>query len=96
MKKKKIKHNAGYYAIAIVLLVCSLVMILPLYWMIVSSFKTQTELMQMPPTLFPTKPVLTNYARVFEALPFLKYYANSIVTSLICTVVSVFTSCIIG
>lgn len=43
------------------LYILAIVMIAPYYWMITSSFKSVKELQQVPPTLFPEKPILGNY-----------------------------------
>ena len=82
----------GRIALVLVLIAGALIMILPLYWMIISSLKGQTELLQMPPTFFPKKLILNNYARVIEAIPFLRYYANSLFTGIVNTIVGVFSS----
>ena len=39
----------------------TIVMVAPYYWMITSSFKSVEELQQVPPTVFPEKPILGNY-----------------------------------
>ena len=82
------------------LLLGSFIMILPLYWMIISSMKSNTELFMMPPTLWPVDNMLVqNYMRVLTptaTFQFLRYYANSLGTGLINTVVVVFTSAITG
>ena len=96
MTRNRKKHSLSFFVILALLLIGSLVMIMPLYWMIISSFKSQTELLQMPPTLLPETWVFSNYSRVFETMPFLRYYANSLIFSAISTVVGVFSSCIIG
>lgn len=95
-EKKKIKHSVGYYAGVAVMVAGAVIMILPLYWMIMSSFKGQTELLQMPPTMYPHEFIATNFQRVLSGIPFLRYYANSLATSFINTAVGVFTSAIIG
>lgn len=96
MMKTKKKRNVSSFVIWALLLIGSLAMILPLYWMIISSFKSQTELLQMPPTIWPEEWRFSNYLRVFQTMPFLRYYANSLIFSAISTVVGVFSSCIIG
>lgn len=95
MKKTK-KRSFGFYIGVTIMVIGGFFMILPLYWMLISSFKGQTELLQMPPTLFPKEFVVTNFSRVLEGIPFIRYYANSLVTSLLNTVVGVFSSAIIG
>ena len=95
-KGKRTKHKIGWYIGAALMLAGAVIMILPLYWMIMSSFKGQTELLQMPPTMYPHEFIVTNFQRVLESIPFIRYYANSVGTSLLNTVVGVFTSAIIG
>ena len=100
MKEKNLsekkKHGAGYYVALVVMLVGTLTVLVPIYWMVVSSLKSQTELMQMPPTFWPQKMEFSNYARVFEQMPFGRYYFNSVVTALLNTVMGVFTSALSG
>lgn len=62
----------------ILLLVGAIVMIIPFFWMVSTSFKSYLESMQIPPTLFPEQFHFDNYARVFESADFLTYYANTI------------------
>jgi ABC-type glycerol-3-phosphate transport system permease component len=90
----------GKILIIALLVLGSLAMILPLYWMLLSSMKGNTELFRMPPTVWPRKMMIAeNYARVLDSsasFKFLRYYANSVGTGVINTIVSVFTSAIIG
>lgn len=95
-KEKRGKHPVGFYIGVAVMLAGVVIMILPLYWMIISSFKGNTELRQMPPTMYPHEWIMTNFQKVLDSIPFIRYYANSIGTSLINTVAGVFTSTIIG
>jgi multiple sugar transport system permease protein len=39
----------------------TVVMLAPYYWMVTSSFKGVKELQEVPPTIFPKKPILGNY-----------------------------------
>ncbi|GFI29134.1 MAG: carbohydrate ABC transporter permease [Lachnospiraceae bacterium] len=93
MKKKR---RFGFYLTVAVLAVGAFFMALPLYWMAVSSFKGQSELLQMPPTMYPHEWVFSNFSRVLESIPFLRYYANSLATSAINTAAGVLTSAILG
>ena len=94
MKKKK--HSIGFYIGVIVIFIGAFFMILPLYWMLVSAFKGQSELLQKPPTMYPHEWVTTNFKRVLDSIPFIRYYANSIGTSILNTVMGVLSSAIIG
>lgn len=95
MQDKK-RRSVGFYVSVIVMAAGAFFMILPLYWMLVSSFKSQTELLQMPPTMYPHEFVVTNYKRVLDSIPFIRYYINSLGTSILNTVIGVFTSALLG
>lgn len=86
----------GHAVVTLLMLAGALMMLLPLYWMIISSFKPQTELLRMPPTLWPETFTTENYSGVLETLPFGSYYINSIATSLINTLFGLLTSALGG
>jgi multiple sugar transport system permease protein len=54
----------------------SLIVLFPFLWMLVSSFKTQVDIISWPPRLI-FSPTLQNYRKVFEEQDFLKYFLNS-------------------
>lgn len=56
----------------------SIVMIFPFVWMFLTSFKTVSESMQVPPTIFPAQWSLSNFTEVLKSLPFLALYKNTI------------------
>ena len=72
----------GWYA-----LMCGLVvvMLFPFYWMLVSSFKTDAELFELTPTLIPTTPSVGFYERLLVGTPFVRYFVNSTIVSLVTT-----------
>lgn len=94
MKKKK--HSIEFYIGVIVIFIGAFFMILPLYWMLISAFKGQTELLQMPPTMYPHEWILNNFKRVLDSIPFIRYYANSLGTSILNTLIGVLSSALIG
>lgn len=49
----------------------------PFVWMLLGSVKTQSELLQVPPTWLPQAPTLDNYQRLFDRLDFPRYFWNS-------------------
>ncbi len=57
----------------------TLVMLFPIYWMIISSFKTSEELLNPVPTLWPLKFNFQNYPNVLRRAPFLKYFYNTMI-----------------
>ena len=54
---------------------------MPVYWMLIGSFKTMAEIYQMPPTLIPQEITLSNFPKAWSAAPFGRYYINTIITS---------------
>lgn len=55
------------------------IMIFPFVWMILTSLKTLSESMQIPPTILPAKPVFENFTYAVTSLPFVNLYINTIV-----------------
>jgi multiple sugar transport system permease protein len=50
----------------------------PFLWMVLSSFKPQSELVRVPPTWLPEHPTISNYDRLFNQLNFPRYFFNSV------------------
>lgn len=80
----------------ICLVTIGIVMLIPFLWMVLGSFKTVREVMQFPPTFIPKDPTISNYKEVFTRLPFSRYYMNTIITSVIPTVITVLTAAMAG
>jgi raffinose/stachyose/melibiose transport system permease protein len=58
-----------------------LIVIVPIYWIVITSFKTQSNYFAMNPLAPPTEPTLDNYRFVLEA-NFIRYFINSVIVSL--------------
>lgn len=72
-----------------VLLFFVVVILLPLIWVVASSFKSIPELYRVPTTLFPTEPTLTSYQFVLTQVPKLPlYYENSLVITSVSVVLA--------
>lgn len=74
----------------------AIVFITPIYWLLISSFKTDMEITQFPPTFWPKEIVIANYTRVWEMLKFSKTFMNSLIVSLSTTVLIVINSTLAG
>lgn len=95
MRSKK-KLTFGRIVIYILMILGAITMFFPFIWMVLSSLKGQTELLQTPPTFFPKDLVLGNYKKVLEMMPFAQYYANSLITASLNTLIGIFTSALGG
>ncbi|HEX7588332.1 MAG TPA: carbohydrate ABC transporter permease [Anaerolineae bacterium] len=78
--------------IHVVLILGAVVMVLPFAWMISTSLKSQTEVFSYPPQWIPSAPIWDNYVRAWQAAPFARYFANSIIIALAVTVGTLATS----
>ena len=67
MKKRKsaVFDVVGY----IVLFLIVLIVVLPLFWLIVSSFKSDADVIKWPPHFFPSEWVAMQYRYVMKAIP---------------------------
>ena len=64
----------------------------PALWILLTSLKTEAELVLKPITWWPHEPTLQNYVRAFSDQPLLRYLGNSAVVALGSTVVSLFVA----
>jgi raffinose/stachyose/melibiose transport system permease protein len=58
-----------------------LIVIVPIYWIVITSFKTQSNYFQTNPLAPPAEPTLDNYKVVIEA-DFVRYFVNSTIVTL--------------
>jgi raffinose/stachyose/melibiose transport system permease protein len=68
-----------------------LIVIVPIYWIVITSFKTQSNYFQTNPFAPPTEPTLENYKVVIEA-DFARYFVNSVIITLGAVVPAVLVS----
>jgi multiple sugar transport system permease protein len=71
-------------------------MILPMLWMLSTSFKPPPEIPLWPPHLIPRLPTLANYTGIFAAAPFGRFFLNSALMSLVATASVMVTSLLAG
>lgn len=79
------------WAIAVVLALLATVMVLPFLWMVSTSLKTQASVFTYPPQWIPRPIVWGNYERLFAVLPFLRFYANSLLVACSVTLLQLVT-----
>ncbi|MBO1304743.1 carbohydrate ABC transporter permease [Enterococcus sp. 669A] len=71
----------------LLLILGSVMMVFPFIWMILTSLKTRSEAIKVPPTILPEVPQWENYRRIFEIFPFGNFYFNTFVSTLMIVVV---------
>lgn len=73
-----IRRSIGYLG----LIVCTVAIGLPVYWMVIGAFKNTAEVYRIPPTWLPAEPTLANFPDAWSSAPFGRYYINTIITTL--------------
>ena len=92
-------RNAKRVRVAIsyaILYITTLLISVPVIWMVLSSLKSEPTFTQYPPVLIPDPILWENYVHAFTWIPFLKYAWNSTFLSTMFSVLTVFTSAMVG
>lgn len=75
-KRKRAVKSGIQWVLAIAVLI---IIVFPIYWMLVSSVKSQEEILLSVPTLWPKEFHFENYVNVLRRGNFAKYYLNTAV-----------------
>ncbi len=90
------REKAVDFGIDVFLFSFSVLMILPLVFLIANAFKTPAELLRWPPSVFPMEPTLDNFTAVLTTTPLLRWIFNSVVFAVLSTLSILATSAITG
>ena len=74
----------------------AIVALFPLYWMFVTAVKPQDEIFNFPPTIWPTRLVWSNFVGAVQRANFLKYFRNSLITTVTSVVITIFINLLAG
>ena len=86
MEKTLSKKNDNRWLVHLTLTVGAIATIGPFIWMILTSFKTVTESMAIPPTIFPKVWQFSNFVEAFKIIPYKDLYVNTIVFTVVTTI----------
>lgn len=78
------------------LLFLTFLFLMPIVWVICSSFKSAGELFAWPPSLFGRSPSLDNYRRALEEGHFGVYFLNTVFVSLVATFLTIVVNVMSG
>lgn len=73
------KNKIFQWVAGIVLTIGGILFLLPFVWMILSSFKPENEVVQIPPTLWPNEFTLDNFKNLFVNMNFGVYLKNTLI-----------------
>lgn len=74
---RKLPSNLVKFAVVLLFL-------FPFYWMVITSFKTYTEAIQFPPSLWPQHFNTTSYVTLLEKMNVIRYMKNTLIVTLSC------------
>ncbi|MBJ2355970.1 carbohydrate ABC transporter permease [Sphaerochaeta sp. S2] len=92
MNKQRV-YNSIHYVLLIVLALGTL---LPVLWVILSSFKPQSELFRVPLTFLPQKWTVQNYVSSLQAGNFPVYFSNTVFVAVVSTFITVMVNLMAG
>jgi len=75
-----------------VMVVCAAALVGPFLWMVLASLKTDADIRTLPPSVVPNPITGENYSRVVDAFPFWRFARNSLVVSVVSTVLQLVTA----
>ena len=70
------------------LLVGVICMFLPVLWVVFSSFKSLSEIYRIPPPIFPSRWLVSNYTTAVRSFPFVRELINSTTVTVVATVLT--------
>jgi len=95
-RASRVRRRPWRWVLVAVMAVASVPFLFPTWWMATSSMKTTSEILRVPPTLWPTNPSLEPYRQVFELQPFAQQYWNSLYIAALVTVGTILFSSMAG
>lgn len=73
------KWNAYRFVKVVVCVIVLVLIIFPFFWMILSTFKMQKDIIKWPPTIWPKHWTLQNYVKVWKRIPLGRYVLNTVI-----------------
>lgn len=95
MKRRK-KLTVGLVIKCLILMVLAVIVVYPFIWMVFTSMKAEAEIVAWPPKLMPEIFVMHAYQDIWERIPFMKYYKNTVLFAGGVTVFSLFFDTMAG
>ena len=87
-KKTKKNININNIIVIVLIILCGILVVFPIFWMIRTSFMSNSEINQYPPKLLPKKLLFSNYSDALTTFTFGRYLVNTL-TIVISSVVGV-------
>jgi len=93
---RRVRQTAGKGLRLLILTAFGLIFALPLYWMLATSLKVESQIFVYPPVWFPNPIKWQNYVRAVTAIPFLMYAGNTLTIAVLSMIGQVVSSSLVG
>ena len=80
--------STGAIARTAFLLFMTFIILAPVLWFVLSSFKDATDLGARPPKILPTRWAFENYTEAFQMYNYMRYFMNSVIVTTIATILT--------
>ena len=97
--KMRTKHRIGMVVYHVIVCIIGLIMIYPIIWMAISSFKPSNEVLTTVNQLIPSQFAVSNYAtgwKGFGGNTFATFFKNSFIITILSTLGNVFSSVVVA
>ena len=97
--KMRTKHRIGMVVYHVIVCIIGLIMIYPIIWMAISSFKPSNEVLTTVDQLIPSQFAVSNYAtgwKGFGGNTFATFFKNSFIITILSTLGNVFSSVVVA
>ena len=91
MKSKQVKRIS-----IILLILLSVIMLFPFFWLVRSALMTDREIMTMPMQWLPARPRFENFSEAMTRVPFLRYFLNSVFVTFVNVVAQILSASFIA
>ena len=96
VRRRPLRARIGTAAAHVALMLGAVVMVMPMIWMVATSFKPPPEVALWPPVFLPQRPSFENYTGAFKAAPFGRFFLNSVAIAAVSTLSVILTSLVAG
>ncbi|MDT2808967.1 carbohydrate ABC transporter permease [Enterococcus asini] len=95
-KVSKLHDKTSTTILTAALIIVAMLYLFPLVWFVLSSFKPGSELFSYPLSILPENGTSQNYIDAWTSLDFVKYFSNTLKSSIITTILTVIASATCG
>lgn len=92
--KRQVKIDPVKILSYLLMVIVVILIMVPIFWMLTGSLKTNQQILQFPPKWIPTDPQWSNYSTAWNAAPFGRFYLNTIITTLAGTALELTNACL--